>query len=114
VSLVLRLSVGAGVPFLVGRDEAMGVLVRSWDQNTEGLGQAVLGLRQELCARRGAGRRGWEAPEGAFPRKRLVECLSVSGIRSAQKPKSSLTFSARMIAHSFLSSCFSSSFEESR
>ena len=29
----------AGVPVLVGRDEAMGWLVRRWEQRKEGLGQ---------------------------------------------------------------------------
>jgi predicted ATPase/class 3 adenylate cyclase len=34
--------VSAGVPFLVGRDEEMGLLVRRWEQSKEGLGQVVL------------------------------------------------------------------------
>ncbi len=32
----------AGVPFLVGRDEEIGLLRRRWDQSKEGLGQVVL------------------------------------------------------------------------
>jgi class 3 adenylate cyclase len=32
----------AGVPFLVGRDEELGLLVRRWEQSKERLGQAVL------------------------------------------------------------------------
>ena len=31
-----------GVPFLVGRDEEMGLLLRRWEQSKEGLGQVVL------------------------------------------------------------------------
>jgi hypothetical protein len=36
----------ARVPFLVGRDEEMGLLLRRWEQSKEGLGQVVL-LRGE-------------------------------------------------------------------
>jgi class 3 adenylate cyclase len=32
----------AGLPFLVGRDEEIGILVRRWEQSKEGLGQVVL------------------------------------------------------------------------
>jgi predicted AAA+ superfamily ATPase len=31
-----------GVPFLVGRDEELGLLARRWDQSKAGLGQVVL------------------------------------------------------------------------
>jgi class 3 adenylate cyclase/predicted ATPase len=34
--------VSVGVPFLVGRDEEMGLLLRRWEQSKEGLGQVVL------------------------------------------------------------------------
>jgi class 3 adenylate cyclase/predicted ATPase len=34
--------VGAGVPFLVGRDEEVGLLRRRWEQSKTGLGQVVL------------------------------------------------------------------------
>ena len=44
---VLSPTVGAGVSFRVGRDEAMGVLVGRWEQRPEGLGRVVLGMRQE-------------------------------------------------------------------
>jgi class 3 adenylate cyclase/tetratricopeptide (TPR) repeat protein len=33
---------GAGVPFLVGRDEEVGLLLRRWEQSKEGSGQVVL------------------------------------------------------------------------
>jgi hypothetical protein len=33
---------GVGVPFLVGRDEEVGLLLRRWQQSKEALGQAVL------------------------------------------------------------------------
>ena len=74
---VLRPTVVAGVPCLVGLDEAMGWLVRRGEQRAEGRGQVGLILRQEPWARRGRGQEGGEAPEGTFPSKRLVECLSV-------------------------------------
>jgi hypothetical protein len=41
---VLSPTVVAGVPFLVGRDEAMGWLVWRWEQSQKGLGQVVLGM----------------------------------------------------------------------
>ena len=50
---VLRPSVVAGVPLLVGRDKEMGWLVRRWGQSQEGLGQVGLGVRQDPWARRG-------------------------------------------------------------
>lgn len=50
---VLRLTVVVGVPFLIGREEAMGWLVRRWEQSQEGRGQVGLGMRQEPWAGRG-------------------------------------------------------------
>jgi len=50
---VLRPTVVAGVPFLIGRYEELGWLVRRWEQSSEGRGQVVLGMRQEPGARRG-------------------------------------------------------------
>jgi class 3 adenylate cyclase/predicted ATPase len=35
-------TVATGIPFLVGRDEEMGLLVRRWEQSKEGLGQVIL------------------------------------------------------------------------
>ena len=35
-------SVVADIPFIVGRDEEMGLLLRRWEQSKEGLGQVVL------------------------------------------------------------------------
>ena len=53
VCRVRRPTVVAGVLCLVGQDEAMGVLVRRWEQRQEGRGQVVLGMRQEPRAWRG-------------------------------------------------------------
>jgi class 3 adenylate cyclase/predicted ATPase len=35
-------TVATGIPFLVGRDEELGLLLRRWEQSKEGLGQVVL------------------------------------------------------------------------
>jgi len=43
----------AGVPSLVGWDEAMGWLVRHWEPSHVGLGQVRLGMRQSPWVRRG-------------------------------------------------------------
>lgn len=40
-------TVVAGVPFLVERDEDMGVQMRRWEQSQEGLGQVGLDAREE-------------------------------------------------------------------
>lgn len=50
---VLRPTVVAGVPFLVGGEETVGWLVRRWEQSQEGRGQVGLGMWQEPRARRG-------------------------------------------------------------
>jgi hypothetical protein len=72
VSRVLSPTVVAGVPFLVGRDEAMGLLVRHWEQSEEKLGQVVPGKRQESWTRRGHREVALGGSGGCVPEKNAL------------------------------------------
>ena len=61
-----------GVPFLVGRDEEVGLLVRRWEQSKAGLGQVVLlsgeaGIGKSSLVREAAG----AGARGAFASHRV-------------------------------------------
>ncbi|MGH8066732.1 MAG: hypothetical protein ACRERE_16155 [Candidatus Entotheonellia bacterium] len=74
---VLSPTDAAGVPCLVGRDEAMGWLVRRWKANQAWLGQGVWACGKRHGSGVAAGRWRWKAPGDALPSKRFVAFLSV-------------------------------------
>ncbi len=96
VCRVLSLTVVAGVPFLVGRDEARGFWCGAGSRAHRGLVRWCWACSHRHGQGVAAGRGRWEAPEGAFPSKRLVACLSVqcSGSLGAISSQASKTSSA--------------------